>query len=111
MEQLQLIQAPYMRECNILGDWAHHADKAIKQLAATGRPFTADDVRALIPDGLTPAHNNAWGGLFSAWRTSRTITPIGYRQSAHGPRHGGYSASGKEHATTSPQTSSDPMNH
>lgn len=89
MEQLQLIQAPYMRECHILGDWAHHADKAIKQLAATGQPFTADDVRALIPDGLTPAHNNAWGGLFSAWRTNGTITPVGYRQSTHGPRHGG----------------------
>lgn len=88
-EELELIQAPYMKEAHIRGDWAHHADKAIKYLAATGEPFTTDTIRQHIPDGLTPKHNNAWGGLLSAWNKRGTIRPIGYHQAAHKPRHGG----------------------
>lgn len=88
-EELELIQAPYMKENHILGDWAQHADKAVKQLAATGKPFTTDDIRQCIPDGLTPKHNNAWGGLLIAWRKRGVIQPIGYHQATHKPRHGG----------------------
>ena len=87
--QTALIQAPYMKENHILGDWAQHADKAVKHLASTGKPFTTDDIRQRIPDGLTPKHNNAWGGLLNAWRHRGLIRPIGYTMSRHQPRHGG----------------------
>ncbi|HCG2982381.1 hypothetical protein ACL1CN_10505 [Corynebacterium striatum] len=92
MTQLQLtelIQSPYMKENHILGDWAHHADKAVKQLAASGKPFTTDDIRQHIPDGLTPKHNNAWGALLNAWARRGTIRPIGYTTGKRTQRHGG----------------------
>lgn len=87
--QTALIEAPYMKENHILGDWAQHADKAVKHLASTGKPFTTDDIRQRIPDGLAPKHNNAWGGLLTTWRKRGVIQAVGYHQSRHKPRHGG----------------------
>jgi hypothetical protein len=57
-------------------DWKATADAAIDQLAATGQPFTADDVRALgVPD---PDSRKAWGARFlSASRAGRIIR-VGY---------------------------------
>lgn len=89
LQHTHQIQAPYYAEHHILGDWAHHADKAVLALATAGEPFTADDIRARIPDGLQPRHNNAWGGLLNAWRHRGLIRPVGYALSRHQPRHGG----------------------
>lgn len=42
--------------------WKSTADQAIDHLASLGRPFSADDVRALgVPD---PASPRAWGARF-----------------------------------------------
>lgn len=91
MTQLQLIetiQASYMSEISAIKDWAHHADKAVIELAGTGKTFTTDDVRRLMPEGLAPAHPNAWGGLLSAWRTRGLIKAVGYATTTRASRHG-----------------------
>lgn len=89
MEQLELIQAPYYRDTTPTGEWTPHADKAIATLANTGRPFTNDDVRALIPDHITPHHPNAWGSLFSVWAGRGLIKMVGVRNSRQKSRHSG----------------------
>ena len=56
--------------------WKEQADAAIDQLAATGEPFTADDVRDLgVPD---PASPKAWGARFLAASRQGRITRVGY---------------------------------
>lgn len=68
------------------GDWWRScADQAIDTLAATGRPFTADDVRDLgVPD---PASPKAWGARFLAAAKSGRITRIGYTPSRRASVH------------------------
>ena len=59
--------------------WKSTADQAIDHLASLGRPFSADDVRALgVPD---PASPRAWGGRFAAAAKQGRIQRIGYVQS------------------------------
>lgn len=65
--------------------WKATADQAIDHLAATGRPFSADDVRALgVPDPVSP---RAWGARFLAASKQGRITPVGYVQSARPSVH------------------------
>lgn len=67
--------------------WRTSADRAVEALAASGVPFSIDDVRDL---GVTePDHPNRWGGLFGAHskrgrieRTGRTV------RSRHPERNG-----------------------
>lgn len=59
-------------------------EEAIDRLAATGRPFTADDVRELIPPVDQP---NLIGACFRAASTRGEIVKLGYRQSAAPSRH------------------------
>ena len=71
-------------------DWTSAAETAMRQLEHRGQPFTADDVRALIPDGVEPAHPNAWGGLFKAHHIAGHITPTAeVRNSRHPKRNAG----------------------
>lgn len=59
--------------------WKQQVDAAIAQLAASGRLFTADDVRALgVPE---PASPQAWGARMLATSRSRRIVRVGYRPS------------------------------
>lgn len=61
---------------NAKQDWVRAADQAIDQLAATGQPFTADDVRALgIPDPESP---KAWGARFNTAARTGRIRRVGY---------------------------------
>lgn len=56
--------------------WKQLADAAIDRLAATGQPFTADDVRDLgIPDPTSP---KAWGARFLFAAKAGRITRVGY---------------------------------
>ena len=93
MQSMTTLQHPaqdaYMAEATILSEWQPHADRIIKQLAATGQPFTSDDVRRQLPHGITPHTPNAYGGLFQAWKRLGLIHPIGYALSTHPARHGG----------------------
>lgn len=92
MTQLQLIeeiQASYMSEATGHKTWQQHADTAVRRLARTGQPFTADTVRAMIPNDIRPAHSNAWGGLFSSWFHRGLIEPVGYTTGSRAVRHQG----------------------
>ena len=62
---------------NASADWWHEgALLAIRQLAAAGRGFTADDVRDLTGE---PADPHYWGAAFAAARKLKIIEPLGAR--------------------------------
>lgn len=72
--------------------WKEIVDDAIAYLAATGTPFTADDVRDLgIPDPHAP---QAWGARFMAATRAGLIVRVGdassRRPSVHAHRIGLY---------------------
>lgn len=69
--------------------WLRLASSAIDDLRASGREFSADDVRAAMPHGLEPHHPNAWGALFNSYRREQLIELAGYRQSTTTSRNGG----------------------
>lgn len=61
--------------------WRDGAERALLQLAATGRTFDAGDLRDepyAIPD---PDHPSRWGGLFAGARARGWIEPVGYTRS------------------------------
>lgn len=59
--------------------WKATADQAIDHLAATGQPFTADDVRDLgVPDPSSP---KAWGARFLSASRQGRIVRVGYQPS------------------------------
>lgn len=71
--------------------WTDRAHRAIDQLAATGRPFTADDITRLIglprPDeGVN--RNNAVGAVFRAAARRGVIVRVGFTQSGRTRSHG-----------------------
>lgn len=69
--------------------WGDYADEAIRHLVKKGAPFTSDDVRALIPEEITPTTPNAYGGLFQAWKKTGWIEPVGWTNSTHKKRRRG----------------------
>jgi len=58
-------------------------EAAIRQLAATGNPFSANDARKIhgVKGGVV-------GGVFSALHTEGVIKPCGMDKSNSGPTHG-----------------------
>lgn len=66
--------------------WRSCADAAIAHLAAGDRPFSADQVAALVPN---PDHPCRWGARFSAALKAGVIRPVGYTVSARPSRHRG----------------------
>jgi hypothetical protein len=66
-------------------DWRQQVDLAIVQLAASGRRFTADDVRALGIDD--PASPRAWGARFLGAARAGLIVRVGYRPSTRASVH------------------------
>lgn len=67
------------------GDWDIAViDQAIGELARSGRAFSANDVRPLLPQVRTPAI----GARFAAARKRDEITPIGYTPSTDPGTHG-----------------------
>lgn len=65
--------------------WKHLVDAGIDRLAATGQPFTADDVRDLgIPDPSSP---KAWGARFLSAARAGRIRRVGYVPSRRASVH------------------------
>ena len=65
--------------------WRSCALRAVETLAASGREFTADDVRDLgVPE---PDQPNRWGGLFLAASRAGTVVCVGARRSTRGARN------------------------
>lgn len=65
--------------------WRTACDAAIHRLAASGREFTAEDVRALVGD--PPTHPNAMGARFLAASRSGLVEKLGYRQPSRASSH------------------------
>lgn len=66
--------------------WRSCADTAIGYLASVGRPFSADDVQALIPPADHPCR---MGGRFHAAVRAGIVHPVGYTLSVRPARHRG----------------------
>lgn len=68
-------------------DWTRDSvSRAIAFLAASGRPFTTDDLRDL---GADADHPNRWGAGVKAAVTAGTIECVGFTASTRPSRHGG----------------------
>jgi hypothetical protein len=67
--------------------WKSAAESAIRELAATGLEFDAEDVRARV--GVIASSPQALGAFFNAARRAGTIEPVGYRTATRPERHGG----------------------
>ena len=66
-------------DANVDEFWKRTADQAIRALAGSGRPFTADDLHDLgVP---APVSRNAMGGRFQAAAKAGLIVKIGYQPS------------------------------
>ena len=66
-------------DANVDDFWKRTADQAIRVLAESGRPFTADDLHDL---GLpAPVSRNAMGGRFQAAAKAGAIVKVGYQPS------------------------------
>lgn len=67
--------------------WLDCAWRAMRQLAAEGRDFTANDLTEMgVPD---PDHSGRWGSLFAAAKAEGLIVPVGYQASRRRSRQGG----------------------
>lgn len=64
-------------------DFLHHAEKALAELIAEGKEFTAEDIRRRIPDGIEAHSPNVLPSLMS--RASRAGL-IEYRGPCHATR-------------------------
>lgn len=49
-------------------------DQALRAFAETGRPFSANDLRNVLPDDI---HGPLWGARFTAARCRGDIRPVG----------------------------------
>jgi ribosomal protein L37E len=61
--------------------WRVAAEHAIDTLAATGQPFSADDVRDRVGHAMGRPADNSFGGLFAKACRAGRIEPAGYTQS------------------------------
>lgn len=66
--------------------WAQRVDALINELAATGVPFTADDLHT--EDTLTAPHENAWVPRLNTAARNGLIHVTGYRPSTRLGRNG-----------------------
>jgi hypothetical protein len=91
VEQQQLQQGRALREEGVArveqasDDWDRAVvDRAIREVAAKGRPFSANDVRPLLPPGI---RKNLVGARFLAASRSGLIRKIGYTPSTDPKTH------------------------
>ena len=53
------------------------AEAALAALVCEGRPFTAEDVRKAVPDGVEPHSPNVLPSVLGTWAARRLIVPCG----------------------------------
>lgn len=72
-------------------EWHTVADKAMRHLAESGSPFSADDLREILSNaGIDePTTPNAYGGLFISWSKQGLIVRVGDGTSRGRKRNGG----------------------
>lgn len=82
-------EASYYSEVAVHKTWHKAANEAMGQLVQAGKPFSADDLRAILGD-VEPANPNSIGGLFMAWSKAGLIQRVGGGTSRGAKRHSGY---------------------
>ncbi len=65
-------------------EWNERCDSAIRQLAQSGQPFTAEQVREIAGD---PSRPNAFGARLHAAARKGVITKIDYRPATRATLH------------------------
>lgn len=70
---------------NTPDDWKFACDTAIARFAATLKPFTAEDVRAIVGD--PPNHPNAMGARFLIAARAGMLEKLGYKNPARPSSH------------------------
>lgn len=73
-------EAVLAADVSVLRGWREHADKVIAELVETGKPFTASDIRRLLPTRVQPHHPNLIGAVIRAWSRSGRIRRVGFAQ-------------------------------
>lgn len=66
--------------------WKRVAEKRLAELAATGREFTAEDLRERVGHPLG-SHDNSMGPLFGAAARRGEIVHVGYQQATRPEAH------------------------
>lgn len=90
MEQLPLDYGLTLRDAGaerVLineGEWKEAAAEAVRLLAHSGVPFTAEEVREIVGD---PERTNAMGAVFLVASQAGLIEPCGYRIPSRASRH------------------------
>lgn len=70
--------------------WLDHTDRALQKLINLRIPFSIDQLRAHVPPGVQPHHDNAWGAYIRAAERAGRIKHTGqYMASSRSTRHGG----------------------
>lgn len=70
--------------------FAEHVEDALAFLIASPEPFTAEDVRDMIPDHAPEPHSaNVLPAVMSGARAAGRIRAVGYTQSSRASRHAG----------------------
>lgn len=64
-----------------------YAVEALESLITSGRPFTSDDVHALIPEDVKPHSANVLPALIGSAASRRRIVPAGWIASVRPTRH------------------------
>lgn len=81
----QALQAALTRvEAHAPADWKNAASAVLARLAATGEPFTTDDVWAQVPQ---PPEPRALGALIRAAAQAGKIRRVGWRESSRPECH------------------------
>lgn len=84
MDLLEALAGARQAQENTDDWWRSTAMSAVRTLAETGHPFTADDIRDLgVPE---PDHANRWGGLLLAASREGLIRCVGAQRSTRGAR-------------------------
>lgn len=88
-EQLKL-DGMFAAAAAAAGEWHDDARNTIRELAATGEPFTSEDVVAVVglPRGnVATNRNNAVGAIMSAAARRGEIRKVGYRNAKRPALH------------------------
>ena len=84
---IDIREAAYYKEVAAHKDWHVLAHRAMTALAASGKPFTADDFREAMGE-IKPGHHNAIGSFFRVASQDGLIAPTGrFVQSRTSSRH------------------------
>ena len=70
--------------------YAEHVHDAVDQLVAAGVHFDAEDVRALVPEGVEPHSPNLLPAILGSMAANDRIRAVGHRRCTRPSRRAGW---------------------